>query len=85
MEDALTAARTIPPGRAIWSDGSRLETGRTEAGIAWQESSGKRKTRSYPMGKGREVFDTELLGVVQALRAALAKEGGGPVTVLLDS
>ena len=85
MEDAIRAAQIIPPDRAIWSDGSRLESGRTGAGIAWQEPSGEWKTRSYPMGKGREVFDAELLGVVQALRAALTMDGRGPVTVLLDS
>lgn len=72
MEGALTAARTIPPGRAR-SDDSRLESGRNGVGIAWQEFSGEKKTRSYPMGKGREVFDTELLRVVQALQAALER------------
>ncbi|KAJ5527903.1 hypothetical protein N7513_012062 [Penicillium frequentans] len=85
MEGALSAARIIPPSRAIWSDGSRLESGRTGAGIAWQEPSGEWETRSYPMGKGREVFDAELLGVVHAIRAALARGRRGPVTVLLDS
>ncbi|KAJ5453717.1 uncharacterized protein N7458_004673 [Penicillium daleae] len=84
-EDALTAARTMQPGHAIWSDGSRLENGRSGAGIAWQETSEEWRTRSFPLGKGQDVFDAELVGAVQALQAALRMDGSGPITVLLDS
>lgn len=38
-----------------------------------------------PLGKGQEVFDAELVGVVQALQAALKMDDSGPITVLLDS
>ncbi|ODM16943.1 hypothetical protein SI65_07341 [Aspergillus cristatus] len=38
--EALAAAQSLPPGLAIWSDGSRLENGRCGAGIAWQEPGG---------------------------------------------
>jgi hypothetical protein len=62
-------------GSAIWSDGSRLENGRSGAGIAWQEL----------FVKGREVFGTELVVAVQALQAAQKMNGSGPITVLLDS
>jgi ribonuclease HI len=84
-EDALIAARAMQPGNAIWSDGSRLENGRSGAGIAWQEPCGEWKARSFPLGKGREVFDAELVGAVQALQAALKMDDSGPITVLLDS
>ncbi|OKP10339.1 hypothetical protein PENSUB_4256 [Penicillium subrubescens] len=84
-DDALTAARTIQPGSAIWSDGSRLENGRSGAGIAWQEPCGEWRARSFPLGKGREVFDAELVGVVQALQAALKMDDSVPITILLDS
>jgi len=38
-----------------------------------------------PTGKGHEVFDAELLGVVQALQVAEKAGDQGPVTILLDS
>ncbi|KAJ5910757.1 uncharacterized protein N7473_000060 [Penicillium subrubescens] len=84
-EDALTAARTMQSGSAIWSDGSRLENGRSGAGIAWQELFGEWRIRSFPLVKGREVFGTELVVAVQALQAAQKMNGSGPITVLLDS
>ncbi|ODM14581.1 hypothetical protein SI65_09926 [Aspergillus cristatus] len=62
--EALAAAQSLSPGLAIWSDGSRLENGRCGAGIAWQEPGGTWKTQGLPLGRGYEVFDTELLGVV---------------------
>jgi hypothetical protein len=37
------------------------------------------------MGKGKEVFDAELMGVVKALEMAARAGGLGPITVLLDS
>ncbi|OJJ81116.1 uncharacterized protein ASPGLDRAFT_60433 [Aspergillus glaucus CBS 516.65] len=67
------------------SDGSRLENGRRGAEIAWQEPGGAWKTRRFPLGKGYEVFDAELLGVVQALQVAQKAGDQRPVTILLDS
>ena len=84
-EKALEAAQTIDPNQAIWSDGSRLENGRSGAAIAWKDAQRGWKSQGFPLGKGREVFDAELLGVVQALQ--LAKKIGrvGPSIILLDS
>ena len=84
-EKALDAAQAICPKRAIWSDGSRLEDGKVGAGIAWQDSGGIWKTRGFSLGRGQEVFDAELLGAMQGLRAAKRIIGQGPVTILLDS
>ncbi|ODM18007.1 hypothetical protein SI65_06795 [Aspergillus cristatus] len=83
--EALAAAQSLPPELAIWSDGSRLENGKSGAGIAWQEPGGTWKTRGFPLGKGCEVFDAELLGVVQALQLAEKVGDQRPVTILLDS
>ncbi|ODM15130.1 hypothetical protein SI65_09369 [Aspergillus cristatus] len=69
--EALAAAQSLPPGLAIWSDGSRLENGRCGAGLAWQEPGGTWKTQGLPLGRGYEVFDAELLGVVRALQEEL--------------
>ncbi|KAJ5364951.1 uncharacterized protein N7496_010664 [Penicillium cataractarum] len=75
----------MQPGHAIWSDGPRPENGRSGAEIAWQETSEEWRTWSFPLGKGQEVFDAELVGAVQALQAALKMDGSGPMTVLPDS
>ncbi|ODM15132.1 hypothetical protein SI65_09371 [Aspergillus cristatus] len=82
--EALAAVQSLSPGLAIWSDGSRLENGRCGAGLAWQEP-GSWKTQGFPLGKGYEVFDAELLGVVQALQLADKMGDQRPVTILLDS
>lgn len=84
-EKALEAAQTIDPNRTIWSDGSRLENGRSGAGIAWKDAQRGWKSRGFPLGKGQEVFDAELLGVVQALQLAKKIRMLGPSIVLLDS
>ncbi|ODM18159.1 hypothetical protein SI65_06030 [Aspergillus cristatus] len=83
--EALVAAQSLPPELAIWSDGSRLENGKSGAGIAWREPGGTWKTRGFPLGKGYEVFDAELLGVVRALQLAEKVGDQSPVTILLDS
>ena len=84
-EEAQVAAQAIQPGQAIWSDGSRLENGRCGAGIAWQDSQGTWRSRGFPMGLGQEVFDAELLGVLQALKIAKRIQRKGPIIILLDS
>src|SRR4029077_15994266 len=38
----------------VWSDGSRLESGRVGAGLAWQTQQGSWQTREIPMGVGYE-------------------------------
>jgi len=48
-------------------------------------SSCHRKTQSFPLGKGHEVFDAKLLGVVRALQLAEKVGDQRPVTILLDS
>src|SRR5699024_8714519 len=83
--EALAAAQSLFPELTIWSNGSRLENGGCGAGIAWQASRGAWKTRGFPLGKGREVLDAELLGIVQAFRMALKMGDQKPVTILLDS
>lgn len=81
----LAVAQGLPPGLVTWSGGSRLENGRCEAGLVWQEPEHTWKTRGFPLGKGYEVFDAELFGVVQALQVARKAGGQRLVTILLDS
>jgi len=61
-----------------------LENGRCGAGLAWQEPRAW-KTREFPLDKGHEVFDAELLGVVRAVQLAEIVGDQKPVTILLDS
>ncbi|KAL2012180.1 hypothetical protein VTN00DRAFT_4898 [Thermoascus crustaceus] len=84
-DQALKAAQEARPGLSLWSDGSRLENGQAGAGIAWQNPQGVWQTREIPLGKGKEVFDAELIGACTALELALRLCGQGPVTILLDS
>ena len=83
--EVLAAVRSLFPGLAIWSDGSRLENGRCGAGIIWQELGGTWKTQGFPLGKGCEVYDAELLGVVRVLQVVEKVGDQRPVTILLDS
>jgi len=83
--EALAAAQSLSHGLAIWSDRSRLKNGRCGAGLAWQEPGGTWKTQGFSLGRGYEVFDAELLGVVRALQAAEKVGDQRPVTILLDS
>ena len=62
-----------------------MENGRCGAGLAWQEPGGAWKTWGFALGKGYEVFDAELLGVVRALQVAEKVGDQRPVTILLDS
>ncbi|KKA16155.1 reverse transcriptase, partial [Rasamsonia emersonii CBS 393.64] len=71
MEEAIQAAQRARPGLTLWSDGSRLENGRTGAGIAWQNPQGAWQSQEIPLGKGKEVFDAELMGVCRALELAI--------------
>ena len=84
-QEALAAVQSLSPGLAIWSDGSRLENGRCGVGIAWQEPGGTWKTRGYSLGKGCQVSDAELLGVVRALQVAEKVGDQRPVIILLES
>jgi ribonuclease HI len=83
--EALRQAQESRPGLSLWSDGSRLEDGRVGAGVAWELPQGNWRTRKFPLGKGKEVYDAEIYGAYAALEIVLRIGGQGPVTVLLDS
>lgn len=83
--EAQAAAQALPPGPVIWSNGSRLGNDKCGAKIAWQRPGRTWKTWGLASGKGYEVSDAELLGVVQALHVAWKAEDQRLVTILLDS
>ena len=52
--------------RTIWTDGSRLEGGEVGAAIAFRENCTWTRKGTY-LGKNKEVFDTEVYAICQAL------------------
>jgi hypothetical protein len=84
-EEALKRARNIKGGLVLWSDGSRLENRGVGAGVAWRPTCSPWKTQEFPLGKGKEVFDAELLRACRALELSKTLQNSGKVTVLLDS
>ncbi|QKX53966.1 uncharacterized protein TRUGW13939_01046 [Talaromyces rugulosus] len=51
----------------LYSDGSRLDDQRVGAAVAYKPLIGLWRSRLAPLGAGFEVFDAELIGVVEAL------------------
>ena len=84
-EEALKRARRIKGGLVLWSDGSRLENGGVGAGVAWKPTRSSWKAQEFPLGKGKEVFDAELLRACRALELSKTLDNNSRVTVLLDS
>jgi ribonuclease HI len=91
VEDPETAMQTaLDPLNGIgstdlYSDGSRLNNQRVGAGVAYKPLSSLWKSRLAPLGADFEVFDAELIKVVEALEWALADNLIGPIRVFLDA
>lgn len=54
---------------SFWTDGSRLESGKTGAEVAWRHQP-TWKTRRVHMKTNKEVFNAELYAVAEALEVA---------------
>ena len=68
-KEAEIEARNPQTGLVFWTDGSRLDTAATGAGIAWKSNSnGNWKEKAISLGKTKEVFDAELYGIREALK-----------------
>jgi ribonuclease HI len=85
-EAAMKTAKDISTqGLALWSDGSRLQHGGTGCGVAWK-TNGVWQTTKTNLGRNKEIFDAELLGVSDALGVALKVAAQNEaITVFLDS
>jgi hypothetical protein len=68
----------------LYSDGFWLDDQRVGAGVAYKLLSGLWKSWLVSLGAGFEVFDVELIGVVEVLEWALADNFIGPIRVFLD-
>lgn len=74
---------------ALWTDGSKVESGGAGAAVAWKNpSSHKWEVCKIPLGKNKEILDAELWDVSQALKIALngiALKKTSQITVYSDA
>ena len=81
---ALETAQNWRARGTIWTDGSRLDSGRVGAACAWQTDEGWTGRRSHLGDK--EVFDAEVFAIYQALRAFEGRQQSGrKFTIFSDS
>ena len=85
-EEALQVAREWTDlERTVWTDGSRLESGRVGAAWAWWQEGGWRGDGSF-IGTNKEVFDAEVYALLEAIRLLNNRgETGASYTVFSDS
>ena len=85
-EDALrTALEWKDLRRTVWTDGSRLESGRVGAAWAWWQEGEWRGDGSF-LGTNKEVFDAEVYALLEAIRLLNdRRETGADYTVFSDS
>ena len=86
-EMAIKEAEFSYNGLTMWSDGSRLDSGATGAGIAWKTSI-QWQEKSLALGYCKEIYDAELFGILEALKIAIKerrKYGYTAITIFSDS
>ena len=77
-QGALQTAGSWTRGDTIWTDGSRLNSGRAGAACAWRTPSGWTGRRFY-LGSNKEVFGAEVYAIYQALRILDQRQESGGV------
>ena len=85
-DKAELKAKKTYSGLTIWSDGSKLESGASGAGIAWKTA--KWNEKCLALGHSKEIFDAELFGLLEALKIAVKekrKKDFRVLTIFLDS
>lgn len=53
----------------LWCDGSKLNHGRTGAVVVWKQDNDW-LTQKTTLGKNKEIFDAEIWGIFEAVKAA---------------
>lgn len=86
---AILEAQRDNSDLALWSDGSKLESGKVGAAVVWRNTAVDNwKSCKLALGKNKDVLDAELWGVSEALGIALretAPRKAYKVTVFSDS
>ena len=80
---ALETVRSWRVRDTIWTDGSRLDSGRVGAACAWQIREGW-TGRRFHLGDNKEVFDAEVFAIYQALRIFEARQQSGEEYTVFD-
>ena len=85
-EALYTAQNWIESGcDTIWTDGSRLDSGRIGAACAWQTAQEDWTGRGFFLGDSKVVFDAEVFAILQALRVFdKRRQSGKEYTVFSD-
>lgn len=69
---AISEAKNDTSTLALWSDGSKVESGGAGAAVVWKNlTSHKWEVCRISLGKNKEILDAELWGISQALKIAL--------------
>ena len=85
-EALYTAQNWIEAGHdTIWTDGSKLNSGRAGAACAWQTVQERWTGRRFYLGDNKEVFDAEVFAILQTLRVFDERgQAGKEYTVFSD-
>lgn len=68
-------------GLILWTDGSKLDSGASGAGITWK-SSFKWSGKSLALGHHKEILDAELFGILEAFKIAVKEKKRESYTIL---
>ena len=68
----------------IWTDGSRLDSGRIGAACSWQTVQENWTGRRFYLGDNKEVFDAEVFAILQALKFDERGQSGKEYTIFSD-
>jgi len=68
-EQALEEAKLERDGLDFWTDGSRKEDEWVRCAVVWEEE-GRWKQRRVHLGRQKEVFDTEMYAMSEAMKIA---------------
>ena len=86
-EKATLEAKSHQAGMVLWTDGSKLNSGKSGAAVVWRNRHNWHKRKRY-LGKKKQPFDTELWAIFDALEAAIKETRNAtsmPITIFTDS
>ena len=80
---ALTEARKDHLGLTMWTDRSKISNGRCGASVCWKDMKSKQwRQKSLFLDKNKEILDTELWAISEALDTAIRKTSTAHNTLL---
>lgn len=87
-KQVLEEAKKDRTGLALCTDGSKLDKGKVKAAVCWKDKMfGHWKNKSIFPGENKEILDTELWAILEALgvaRKETLNDGNTPITIFCD-